>query len=102
MTTTANANTNTNDDKNIKSHIGYAFIETLEDLGETGKMAIVSNLQRRGIFLSDSRITLSLLYDILIELLGEEATEIIMERVIIELDKIYHDEKSNRSKSSLT
>lgn len=73
-----------------KSEVSRAFIESLEDFGESGKAAIVPNLQRRGLFLEDRQVSLSMLYDVLIELLGEQATEIVMENVIIALDK-FHD-----------
>ncbi len=63
------------------SRVGKAFMESLEGLGETGKAVIVSNLQRRGIFIDDVQISLGTLRDVLVELLGEQATDIVMEHV---------------------
>jgi len=69
--------------------LGRAVDESLEDLGYMGKAALLSNLRRRGIFLDDRRISLSLLHDVLMELLGEQATEMIMENVIIAMDRLH-------------
>jgi microsomal dipeptidase-like Zn-dependent dipeptidase len=63
------------------SLVGKAFMESLEGLGETGKAVIVSNLQRRGVFIDDVQISLGTLRDVLVELLGEQATEIVMEHI---------------------
>jgi len=89
-------------DKPVSSDISEAFAESLEDFGTTGKAALVSNLQRRGVFLDDKRISLKMLYEVLVELLGEQATEMVMESVIIAMDKFHSERMATRTRDSMT
>ena len=65
------------------SRVGKAFMESLEGLGETGKAVIVSNLQRHVVNKDAAPLQISLgtLRDVLVELLGAQATDILMEHI---------------------
>jgi hypothetical protein len=86
-------------DSNSISPVCRALIESLEDLGDSGKSILVSNMQRRGIFMNDRRVSLLTLHHILIELMGEQATSVIMENIIIDLDRIHGSTCKNEANS---
>jgi hypothetical protein len=77
------------------SMIGRALMESLDGLGEAGRQVIISNMQRRGLFLEDSKISLPMLRNILIELLGEQATDVLMEQIVVALDGLHNNQETD-------
>jgi hypothetical protein len=69
--------------------IRQAFENTINVLGERTKQTLIEDLTKSGVFLQDPEITLSKLVNGIKEILGDEAAELVAERLIIKLDKMH-------------
>jgi len=65
-----------------------AFTKSTEVLGENAVGAIVEELARNGIFLNDSELTIEQLAHGINLVIGGEAAEIIIERILLKLDEL--------------
>ena len=70
------------------SIIREAFLESIKVLGKNGVMAIVEDLQRHDVFLDDPEFSLVKLHRALKQVVGDEVSTIIIERLLIELDRL--------------
>jgi len=70
------------------SIIRKAFLESIKVLGKNGVMAIVEDLQRHDVFLDDPEFSLVKLHRALKQVVGDEVSTIIIERLLIELDRL--------------
>jgi hypothetical protein len=70
-----------------------AFERAVEVLGESSKEALLEDLKKHGLFFDDPEITLSKLVHALREVIGQEATELLAERLIIKLDELHSQKK---------
>jgi hypothetical protein len=66
-----------------------ALANSLNQLGEAACKIILDGLKRYGILLSDDRIPLGSLRDVLSDLMGDTATEALLEHIVMELDRLY-------------
>jgi hypothetical protein len=69
--------------------IRQAFEKTISVLGERTKQTLIEDLSKTGVFLHDPEITLSKLVHGIKEILGDEAAELVAERLIIKLDEMH-------------
>ena len=67
--------------------IREAFMDSIAVLGERACRALVEDLQRIGVFMHN--ISLDRLSAGLRDMLGDEAADIILQEVMLKLDKIY-------------
>ena len=70
------------------SIIREAFLESIKVLGKNGVMAIIEDLQRHDVFLDDPEFSLVKLHRALKQVVGDEVSTIIIERLLIELDRL--------------
>ena len=71
----------------LSTLIRQALAASIEVLGERGSRALIEDLQRHGIFMDN--LALEKLMMGLRDVLGDEAAEIIMQEVLVRLDKMY-------------
>jgi len=57
---------------------------------------LIEDLKKYGVFSNDPSLTFSKLIDGLREVVGNEATELIAERLIIKLDELYSAQKQEK------
>lgn len=74
--------------------IRQAFDFVFDALGERANRAIIEELRRQGIFLDDPSLTLPKLFDGLRPILGDDATALAAERLILKLDELHEKKKS--------
>jgi len=70
-----------------------AFENSIRILGEPAVAALIEDLNKSGVFLDDPEITLSKLVYGLKKILGDEAAELIAERLILKLDEMHTIQK---------
>ena len=68
--------------------IHQAFNLVFDRVGERTKRALMEDLHRQGVYFNDPDLTLSKLSKGIEYVLGREATEIIIEQMIIKLDEL--------------
>jgi hypothetical protein len=73
--------------------IRQAFADAIAVLGERAGRALIDDLQRRGVHMQN--LTLEKLAAALRPLVGDEAADIIMQDVIMKLDKLSNSKKVN-------
>jgi len=77
-------------------YVRQAFEASISILGERTAKILIEDLRHHGIFLIDPELTLDKIGRGLKELLGHEAAELIMQRVIIKLDELYSSRMMSR------
>lgn len=76
--------------------LGNAFEIVISILGERTKEALNEDLKKYGVFSNDPNLTFSKLIDGLRKVVGNEATELIAERLIIKLDELHSAQKQEK------
>lgn len=76
--------------------LGNAFEIVISILGERTKEALNEDLKKYGVFSNDPSLTFSKLIDGLRKVVGNEATELIAERLIIKLDELHSAQKQEK------
>jgi hypothetical protein len=71
--------------------ISRAFAASIEVLGERACRALVEDLQRHGVYLDN--VTLERLAAGLRNVMGDEATDLIMQEVFLRLDEMHSSQK---------
>ena len=66
-----------------------AFNLVFNKVGERTKRALIEDLHRQGVFLNDPDLNLPKLANGIREVIGKEATDIIVEQMIITLDELH-------------
>jgi hypothetical protein len=61
-------------------------------LGERASRILIEDLRRNGVFLTDPYLTLEKIARGLKDIIGLEATEVIIQRVMIKLDELYNSQ----------
>ena len=69
--------------------IRQVFLETIDVLGDRAVRAIIEDLQRYHVFLYDQNLSLRDLASGLREMMGEETTQFLIERIYLKLDELY-------------
>jgi hypothetical protein len=70
-------------------YVRQAFEDCIQVLGERTARILVEDLRRNGVFLTDPYLTLDKIALGLKDIIGFEATEVIIQRVMIKLDEFY-------------
>ena len=70
------------------SIIRQAFLESIKVLGTSGVGAIIEDLQPHGVYLDDREFSLLKLHRALKQVIGDEATTMIIERLLLALDEL--------------
>jgi hypothetical protein len=73
--------------------IRKAFDLSFEIIGENTKKVIIEDLERQGILFSDHELTLTKLFEGIRQIIGDDASDILAERVIVKLDEFYQAQR---------
>ena len=74
------------------NYVQRAFEDSIKALGDSGVRTLISDLQIYGAYSADSKlISLVGLMDGLRAMLGDEAAEMIMERVMVKMDALHSE-----------
>jgi hypothetical protein len=66
-----------------------AFLASIDILGESGKAVMRQDLHLIGVDIYEPDLTLTKLWSGIKAILGQEAAEVMLERVLVKLDQFY-------------
>ena len=79
--------------------IVQAFVAAISPLGENAARQMVVDLMRKGVYLSDPHLTLEKLSTGVYSMFSEDGAHLILERVVIELDRMNSSKMHGSSKA---
>jgi len=78
------------DDK-VERLVHKALVNSLNEFGEPVGETVLHILKRSGILVPNAHVSLASLRDVLVNLMGDAAAEIVLEQIIVELDRLHSE-----------